>query len=176
MIRPARAFIMEEMTACVSRKLPVRLVWRTSLKSAAFMRRARPSRVTPALLTRMSTRPRSARTALAPALMESSTERSRTNGLAWPPAAVISAATASSLSSERAARAMVAPCAARASAQARPIPWDAPVTSATLPCMDIKRSSPEPRKTEIKTSHTELNTCRWQKTYAKTTQALRRLR
>ena len=47
---------------------------------------------------------------------------------------LISAATASSFSTPRAHSATVAPASASAIAHARPIPCDAPVTSATLPC------------------------------------------
>ena len=49
--------------------------------------------VIPALLTRMSTLPKSATTAFAPALMDSSARASSVKALAVPPAAVISAAT-----------------------------------------------------------------------------------
>src|ERR1700743_1935202 len=89
MTRPQRAFIMLLMTAWVRRKLPVRLARRMSSKSASFMRRARPSRVMPALLTRMWQAPRSARTDLAQDLMESSDVTSRAKALAVPPAEVI---------------------------------------------------------------------------------------
>ncbi len=65
MMRPQRAFIMGESRAWVSRNVPVRLAWRTSVKSAAFMRRARLSRVMPALLTRTWTAPKRATTAFA---------------------------------------------------------------------------------------------------------------
>src|SRR5262249_16725976 len=53
------------------------------------------------------------------------------NPAAWPPLASISLATSASLLSLRAAKATEAPPSAKASAQARPIPCEAPVTSAT---------------------------------------------
>ena len=133
MMRPQRAFIMAEAQAWVSRKAPVRLVVRTSSQSWRFMRSIRPSLVMPALLTRMWTVPNSAMTAFAQALMESSLATSRVKALAMPPLAAISEATDSSLSRLRAARATVAPSLASWRAQARPMPWDAPVTRAILP-------------------------------------------
>src|SRR6202000_150319 len=85
MTRPQRAFIMEEMTAWVRRKEPVRLARRMSSKSASFMRRTRASRVMPALLTRMWQAPRAARTDLAQDLMESSEGTSGGKGLGGAP-------------------------------------------------------------------------------------------
>src|SRR5271163_3195081 len=73
--------------------------------------------------------------------MDSSFATSRANAWAVPPAAAISAATSASLSRLRAARAMDAPPRASSSAQARPIPWDAPVTNAIRPAtvlMDLR--------------------------------------
>ena len=56
MIRPQRLRIIPGSTACVQRKAPFRLMFRTRSQSAGFMRTARPSRVTPALLTSTSMR------------------------------------------------------------------------------------------------------------------------
>src|SRR5579863_749035 len=65
--------------------------------------------------------------------MESSLATSSAKAAACPPAAAISAATSASFASLRAASATVAPAFASSSAHARPIPCDAPVTSAILP-------------------------------------------
>ncbi len=53
MIRPHRPFTIEDITACVIKNAPVRLVVRTSSQSFRFIRSARMSRVIPALLTRI---------------------------------------------------------------------------------------------------------------------------
>src|SRR6476660_4976497 len=86
----------------------------------------------PALLTRMSRRPCFSTTA--PGTF-SSAARSVTStpiASARPPRSVIAAAVAAALS-PRATATIVAPCCAKRSAIARPIPRDAPVTTATLP-------------------------------------------
>ncbi len=57
MMRPWRAFIMPRMTARDRRNTALRLVSMTASHSSSFMRRARLSRVMPALLTRMETAP-----------------------------------------------------------------------------------------------------------------------
>src|SRR3546814_9491142 len=54
MIRPKRAFIIALAAARARRKLASRLMRMTSDHSSSFIRRIRLSRVTPALLTRMS--------------------------------------------------------------------------------------------------------------------------
>ena len=59
MIRPARALIIGRITARVMLKAPVRLTVRTSAQALSVIRMTRSSRVMPALLTRMSTRPSS---------------------------------------------------------------------------------------------------------------------
>src|SRR5437868_15421998 len=86
----------------------------------------------PALLTRISSRPYFSITA---AGTFSSAARSVTSTLiasARPPCSTIAAAVAAALSA-RAIATIVAPCLANRSAIARPIPRDAPVTSATFP-------------------------------------------
>jgi hypothetical protein len=57
MIRPHRLRIIGRSTALVQRKAPRRLVCSTSSQSSSLIRMMSPSRVTPALLTRMSIRP-----------------------------------------------------------------------------------------------------------------------
>src|SRR5581483_10550162 len=92
------------------------------------------------ILLNRSTAPRTA------ALICSSLETSMDKAAASPPAAVISAATCCSFSWLRAARAILAPPAARRRAQARPIPCDAPVTSATRPCRPMRSRLPGRRR------------------------------
>src|SRR6266851_620230 len=101
-------------------------------QSSGFMRMARPSRVVAALLTRISRRPNFSRTRLKPALTCSASDTSIFTASAVPPAAVISATSAKSFSSLRAATATFAPASASASAVSRPMPWEAPVMRATL--------------------------------------------
>ena len=54
MIRPKRALIIGLAAARISRNAASRLIRMTSSNSSSFIRMARLSRVTPALLTRMS--------------------------------------------------------------------------------------------------------------------------
>ncbi len=63
--------------------------------------------------------------------MSASRVTSATIASAWPPAAAISAATASSRSARRAQIATAAPSRASRSAVARPMPADAPVIAIT---------------------------------------------
>src|SRR5882762_9782226 len=111
----------------------------TASQSARFIRITSWSRVMPALLTRMSILPNCAMTALNTALICSSSATSSANGAACPPAAAISPTTSSSFSRLRAAAATYTPDFARRSAQARPIPCEAPVTKATRPDEVIPR-------------------------------------
>src|SRR6202789_334920 len=74
--------------------------------------------------------------------MDSSLATSNANACAVPPVAVISAATSANLSRLRAASATDAPARANSRAHARPIPCEAPVTSAIRPVrmlMDLHR-------------------------------------
>ena len=89
------------------------------------------SRSTPALLTRMSSRPyrsSAVATSFSP-VAHSATSPAATT--AWPPAAVISPATACTASPGRSFSTSRAPARASASASARPSPFPAPVTMAT---------------------------------------------
>jgi len=133
MMRPQRAFIMALTNACVSRNMPVRFVCMTSSQSLRFMRSSSVSRVMPALFTRICTGPRRPSASLATVLIDSSLLTSSTKISAVPPTAAISAATSCSLASFRAARPTRAPALASASAQARPMPCEAPVTNAFFP-------------------------------------------
>src|SRR5579872_2821006 len=108
----------------MARNAPVRLVASTVSQSSFFMRSAKPSLVTAALFTRMSTLP-----ALAKAcLMESGEDMS----IAIQLDSGIAADAVSSFTASRAARITRAPAEASAWAQASPMPRLAPVTSAVL--------------------------------------------
>src|SRR5262249_3692295 len=108
----------------MARKAPVRFVASTSFQASFFMRKARPSLVTAALLTRMSIFP-----ALAKACsMESAEARSSSTQEELE----ISALACSSLAASRAASTTRQPAPASARAQAKPIPRLAPVTKAVL--------------------------------------------
>src|SRR5450755_574795 len=122
MMRPQRCFIMPCITCCTARNAPVKLVESTASQSSFFMRSARPSLVTAALFTRISTGPASAKAAL----MDSCEDRSNVTHV--DPG--IAAEAASSFTASRAARITRAPVDASAWAQASPIPRLAPVTNA----------------------------------------------
>src|SRR5271157_5925916 len=153
MMRPQRCFSMEPMTAWISRNGPVRLVLSTSSQSARFMRMTNWSWVTPALFTRMSILPKRAIAAFTPALISSSLPTSILNAAASPPLPLISPASCSIFSWLRAQRASLAPASASTRAQARPIPCDAPVTSATRP------STPAMKPPEAKLDYKYLELC-----------------
>src|SRR5438105_92392 len=111
---------------------PVKFVWSTASQSSFFMRIARPSRVTAALFTKISSRPNFSITCLNPVFTCSASATSILIANASPPAAAISLTSAASFSSFRAATTTFAPASANASAVSRPMPCDAPVTTATL--------------------------------------------
>src|SRR6266446_9668379 len=133
MIRPQRCLSIEPITCWMHRYADVRFVFSTVSQSARFMRITSWSRVMPALFTRMSILPNCPSADLIPDFTCSSSATSMTNADALPPEAAISATRSSSFWRLRAATATVAPSRASASAQARPMPCDAPVTSATRP-------------------------------------------
>ena len=98
------------------------------------MRSISPSRVIPALFTRISTLPNRSRTALAQALIDSSLATSSAKAAALPAGRSFNLRNRlGQLAFIRAASATVAPARASSSAQARPIPCDAPVTRAIRP-------------------------------------------
>ena len=110
------------------------------------MRRASVSLVIAALLTRTSSLPNLARTAAKAVFTCAASATSRGTASASPPAASISFTRSSSLATWRAATATFAPDCANASAMARPIPCEAPVTSATLSFSEhIFESASQPR-------------------------------
>ena len=60
-IAPARCLIMAGNSAFVNKNVPLRFTSNTKSQSASVIRTSKPSRVIPALFTRMSTLPKSAR-------------------------------------------------------------------------------------------------------------------
>src|SRR5580704_16140568 len=122
---------MTVMACCAQRCAPVKFVRSTASQSSAFMRTANPSRVIPALLTRMSSRPNFSMAWRKPDFTCSPSATSIATARASPPAAAISATTPANFSALRAAAATRAPACDKAIAVARPIPCDAPVTRAT---------------------------------------------
>ena len=125
--------IMERWNALMQLKTPLRLVSMTVSQSSSLMRKASPSRVTPALFTRMSTLPKASMIFLPTAAVASVSEISTANACAEPGWAVlISAVVDEQLLSERLTTATLAPSAAKREAMAFPIPRPPPVTTATL--------------------------------------------
>src|SRR3984957_2642067 len=88
---------------------------------------------TPALLTRMSTRPNDSIAASTKAWQSAGLATSVATTTDLRPAAATSSAVAASLPARRAPSAMSAPASARPAAKATPRPDEAPVTTATLP-------------------------------------------
>src|SRR5213592_3631184 len=125
--------IMSFVAARVMRNAPRRLTSMTWSQSSSFMRTRRPSRMTPALLTRMSTRPNRC--------LAASTRRSASSRLAAsaatprtaPPCASSSFAERWSRSASRPETTTAAPSSASNAAIARPMPRPPPVTIATRP-------------------------------------------
>jgi hypothetical protein len=91
------------------------------------------SRSTPALLTRMSSRPYAPSAAASSRTPVDHSPTSPAATTACPPAAAISAATASTAPEARSLSTSRAPARASASDSARPSPAPAPVTTATRP-------------------------------------------
>jgi hypothetical protein len=91
-----------------------------------------PIRYTPALFTHASTWPKRSRARRARSATAFSSTTSVGSAIALPPAATHSSATVSSASARRAATTTPQPDSAKRRAVARPIPLDAPVTTAIL--------------------------------------------
>ena len=130
MMRPARAFIMPRMTPRDKRNTPRKLVAMTASKSSSFMRMLKPSRVMPALLTKIAIAPSSfsifASTASVCSVSAILSNMPMFLGLIACKPLAISAAPAS----EVAVPMTIAPRSANVRAMARPMPRDAPVTRA----------------------------------------------
>ena len=130
-ILPYRPRIMGREAARHAVKTERRLTLITSSKSSSLIRRISPSRVIPALLTRISSLP--AVSAIFSTVSPSAflSPRSQVWNSADPPAALISSTRLSSASAERASPKTWCPSAARRRAMPRPMPRLAPVTMAS---------------------------------------------
>src|SRR5262245_50964983 len=140
MILPRLRSIMPGATARAQRNMEVRLVASTPSHSSSVTSSDGLSRVTPALLTRMSMGPRVPSASLTACRISSALVTSRGIARARPPAPSISAAADTISSLARAAQAILAPASAKASAMARPRPRLAPVTNAVRPSREKRRS------------------------------------
>ena len=130
MMRPERCLTNARVKAFVNKNAPLRFVSSTASQSASLMRISNPSRVTPALLTRMSTRPVSPRIFSAAAATAAASATSTACAQAFLPTARTSSATFRAFSAVRETQATSAPSAANFKAMARPMPRPAPVTTA----------------------------------------------
>src|ERR1700730_15153890 len=130
-MRPYRASTIWRCTARVNRKTLFRFTSRTASHSSSLILNTRLSRVIPALLTRMSVRPKRDVPASTVAPTCSRPETSHPNAAAWPPAASIRWTTGEARSASTSTTATRAPSDASRSAVAWPIPCAAPVTTAT---------------------------------------------
>src|SRR5580658_713782 len=131
-ILPQRARVIGRARCFVQWKQLVRLVAMTSFQSASLILKRRPSRVMPALLTRMSMSGISARSASHALAIAAPSATSTASARALPPDCVIAAAAAPQESADLDTQMTMTPLRASVSAIARPIPRPAPVTSAVL--------------------------------------------
>src|ERR1017187_5837950 len=131
-ILPQRARAMGRARCFVQWKQLEGLVAMTSFQPASLIRKSSPSRVIPALLTRMSITGISARRASAALDIAAPSDTSTARARAFPPAWVIAAAAAPHESADLETQMTVTPSRARVSAIALPIPRPAPVTRAVL--------------------------------------------
>src|SRR5690606_14309375 len=133
---PPRSPFSSAITRPVSwlmKKVPFRLTSRQRSQSHSSILSTVEAGMTRALLTRMSSRPHSARAASISLTQWNLFDTSASTARASPPAWRIAAATRSARSGLISLTATRAPAAARARAMASPVPWPAPVTIATLP-------------------------------------------
>ncbi len=121
---------MPRSMAWLSWKEAVKLTSRTRFQSSSFMRMARPSRVRPALLIRMSIWPSAASASFASCAAPSFAPRSAGVTCVRSPSVSRSASSGSTRVPDKAT---AAPLACSAAAIAPPIPPDAPVISADFP-------------------------------------------
>src|SRR5438128_1538057 len=131
-MRPYFCLSIGRSAALLARKAAFRLVCSTTSQSASLIRITKVSRVSPALLTRMSSRPNSftAASTATPGAPESA--KSACIAMAWPPARETSSTKLSASALRlRYVIATFTPAAANSVAAARPMPRLPPVTSAT---------------------------------------------
>ena len=139
MIRPVLAFIMPRIAARHRLIDAVIFTSSTESQSSSFIRINNPSRVMPALLTRIDIGPASALAASTRPATASRSDKSTASAKARAPRSFCNA---SSFSARVPCSTTVAPCACRARATASPIPPLAPVTSAVLPVRSNINQSP----------------------------------
>src|SRR5947209_4559089 len=131
-MRPYFCLSMGLSAALLARKAAFRLVCSTTSQSASLMRITRVSRVSPALLTRMSSRPNSFTAASAPTAGAPESAKSACIAMALPPARETSSTKLSASALRlRYVIATFTPAAANSVAAARPMPRLPPVTRAT---------------------------------------------
>src|SRR5580765_2797685 len=146
-------------TRFVTRIGPRRFVARIRSCCSSLISCSAPGAAVPALLTRTSTGPSAVVVAARNVLIDAGSQTSSTCAKAAPPASVMSVAVSSSWSTRLAPSATGQPSAPSACAIARPIPADAPVTTATrgtasanpLTAVDIERLARDdarPRRSE----------------------------
>ena len=133
MILPLRLLIIKRESARVKRNVPLRLILRTASQSSSSICISSLSRVMPALLTRMSTKPHFAITASTVAATAAGSATLQMYASASPPAERMNSTVSLSFVSLVPIQATPAPLAARVMAIARPRPRVAPVTRAFCP-------------------------------------------
>src|SRR5215471_6970702 len=137
---------MLRATCLVQRKVPVRFTatWRLQRSSGISSTLVSPRM--PALLTRMSTPPKFARTRATVASTCASSVTSQARPRARPPRLTIHSAHWRALSSATSTQATAAPSSARPWAMPPPMLGLVPVTMATLPASRLIRVGPPPRR------------------------------
>src|SRR3954451_5207202 len=133
MIRPHCRVSMSRPAACAKRNAPVRLMSTTFCHCASVMSSGSAAHVTPALLTRMSTRPYAAIVRSTTDWTSAAFETSQSAPSTVKPCLRILATVGVSHSSRRAHSISDAPASASPSAISCPIPRDPPVTIAMRP-------------------------------------------
>src|SRR5579884_2783077 len=133
MMLPLRWASITRPAAWQAKKTALRLVSMTASQSASVRSTAGPRRLIPATLTSTSSRPKASTVLVTIACTWAISATSVGSASARVPSCSASAAQDSNASTVRLASASVAPARPSPSAIARPIPRDAPVTSATLP-------------------------------------------
>ena len=130
MTQPERRLMNARANALVNKNAPFKFVSRTVSQSCSLIRTNKPSRVMPVLLTRMSTRPVSAKIFSPASATALDSATSTACAQALRPKARTSLATFPEFSAVRETQTMSAPSAANFNAMARPMPRPAPVTTA----------------------------------------------
>ena len=123
---------MAGSSAFVNKNVPLRFTSNTKSQSASLIRTSSPSRVIPALLTRISTLPKSARIWRLTLFTCSPSAVLTAYGSALTPSWATSVATFWAFANDKEQTATFAPSAANNWAMAAPIPRPAPVTTATF--------------------------------------------